>query len=67
LSTSVHTHLSTGAGTIGQLVAGIPCGLSLAQPHETKKNLIKKEAIREKLKRIAMLKINDIILALRAD
>jgi hypothetical protein len=33
----IHTHLSFGAGTIGQLVADVPSGLSLAPPHEIKK------------------------------
>jgi hypothetical protein len=32
------THLSTGAGKIGRIVAGIPNGLSLIPPHETLKN-----------------------------
>jgi hypothetical protein len=32
-----HTHLSTGAGAIGQLVANVPSGLSLTPPHKTKK------------------------------
>jgi hypothetical protein len=36
----LHTHhLSSGAGTIGQLVADIPSGLSLTPPQETKKTL----------------------------
>jgi hypothetical protein len=30
-------HLSSGAGTIGQLVADVPSGLNLTPPHETKK------------------------------
>jgi hypothetical protein len=30
------THLSSGAGTIGQLVADVPSGLSLTAPQETK-------------------------------
>jgi hypothetical protein len=34
----LHTHhLSTGAGTIGQLVADVPSGLSLTPPQETKR------------------------------
>jgi hypothetical protein len=34
----LHTHhLSSGAGTIGQIVADIPSGLSLTPPQETKK------------------------------
>jgi hypothetical protein len=32
-----HHHLSSGAGTIGQLVADVPSGLSLTPSHETKK------------------------------
>jgi hypothetical protein len=31
----LHTHLSPEAGTIGQLVADVPGGLSLTPPHET--------------------------------
>jgi hypothetical protein len=30
-----HHHLSAGAGTIGQLVADVPSGLSLIPPQET--------------------------------
>jgi hypothetical protein len=34
---TLHTHhLSSGAGTIGQLVADMPSGLSLTPNHETK-------------------------------
>jgi hypothetical protein len=34
----LHTHhLSSGAGTIGQLVAGVPSGLSLTAPQDTEK------------------------------
>jgi hypothetical protein len=33
----IHHHLSFGAGTIGQLVADVPSGLSLTPPKETKK------------------------------
>jgi hypothetical protein len=32
-----HHHLSSGAGTIGQLVADLPSGLSLTPPQETEK------------------------------
>jgi hypothetical protein len=32
-----HHHLSSGAGTIGHLVADVPSGLSLTPPQETKK------------------------------
>jgi hypothetical protein len=36
----LHTHhLSSGAGTIGELVADVPSGLSLTPPQETKKIL----------------------------
>jgi hypothetical protein len=31
-----HTHLLSGDGTIGQLVADVPTGLSLTPPHEIK-------------------------------
>jgi hypothetical protein len=33
----LHTHLSSGTGTVGQLVADVPSGLSLTPPQETKK------------------------------
>jgi hypothetical protein len=33
----LHTHPSSGVGTIGPLVAGVPNGLSLIPPHELKK------------------------------
>jgi hypothetical protein len=34
----LHTHhLSSGAGTVGQLVADVPSGLSLTPPQETEK------------------------------
>jgi hypothetical protein len=33
----IHHHLSSGAGTIDQLAADIPSGLSLTPPQETKK------------------------------
>jgi hypothetical protein len=33
----IHHHLSSGFGTIGQLVADVPSGLSLTPPYETKK------------------------------
>jgi hypothetical protein len=32
-----HTHLLSGAGTVGQFVADVPSGLSLTPPHEIKK------------------------------
>jgi hypothetical protein len=34
-----HHHVSSGAGTIGQLVADVPSGLSLTPTHETKKTV----------------------------
>jgi hypothetical protein len=34
----LHLHLLSGAGTIGQIVANVPSGLSLTLPHEIKKN-----------------------------
>jgi hypothetical protein len=40
-----HYHLSSGAGTIAQLVADVPSGLSLIPPKEGKKN--NKNSIRE--------------------
>jgi hypothetical protein len=33
----LHTHLSSGAGTIGQLVADVPSGFSPTPPHKKKK------------------------------
>jgi hypothetical protein len=36
----IHYHLSSGAGTIGQLVADVPSGLSLTPPQETKEKLV---------------------------
>jgi hypothetical protein len=33
----LHTHLSSGAGTRGQLVADVPSGLSLTRRHEKRK------------------------------
>jgi hypothetical protein len=37
----LHTlHLSSGAGTIGQLVADVPSGLSLTSPQENKKDKV---------------------------
>jgi hypothetical protein len=35
----IHHILSSGTGTIGQLVADVPSGLSLTPPQETKKEL----------------------------
>jgi hypothetical protein len=34
----IHIHLSSGAGTIGPLLADVPSGLSLTPSHEIKKN-----------------------------
>jgi hypothetical protein len=44
----IHHHLSSGAGTIGQLLADVPSGLSLTPPQETKKtnNIILPPTIR---------------------
>jgi hypothetical protein len=36
----LHTYLSFGAGTIGELVASAPSGLTLIPPHEIKKKKI---------------------------
>jgi hypothetical protein len=33
----IHHHLSSGAGTVGQLVAGVPSELSLTAPQEVSK------------------------------
>jgi hypothetical protein len=33
----IHYHVPSGAGTISQLVADVPSGLSLTPPQETKK------------------------------
>jgi hypothetical protein len=33
----LHNHVSSGAGAIGPLVAGVPCRLSVAQPQRIKK------------------------------
>jgi hypothetical protein len=38
----LHIHLSSGAGTIGQLVAVVPDGFSLTSPHDTKKERLAK-------------------------
>jgi hypothetical protein len=42
----LHAHLSSGAGTIGQLVADVPSSISLTPPHETKK---KKNTVSQKI------------------
>jgi hypothetical protein len=36
----IHHHLSSGAGTIGQLVADVPSGLSLTPPKKKIKKLV---------------------------
>jgi hypothetical protein len=42
----IHTHrLSSGAGTIGQLVADTPSGLSLTPPQEIKKEKKKRKLV----------------------
>jgi hypothetical protein len=38
-----HIHLSSGAGTVGKLLADVPSGLSLTPPHETGTRLKKEE------------------------
>jgi hypothetical protein len=37
----LHTHLSSGVGSTGQLVADVRSGLSLTTPQEAKKTTIK--------------------------
>jgi hypothetical protein len=37
-------HLSSGAGTVGQLVAAVPSGLSLTPPQETKNETMEEYA-----------------------
>jgi hypothetical protein len=37
----LHIHLSSGAGTIDQIVAGVPTGFSLTPPQEIKLKYIK--------------------------
>jgi hypothetical protein len=37
----LHTHLSSGAGTVGQPVADVPSGLSLTSPQVTKKTEVR--------------------------
>jgi hypothetical protein len=37
----IHHHLSSGTGTIGQLVADVPIGLSLTPPQVTKKKKVR--------------------------
>jgi hypothetical protein len=41
----LHTHLSSGAGTIGQLVTDEPSVLSLTPPYELKKKLHRRKII----------------------
>jgi hypothetical protein len=38
----IHTHLSSEAGTIGQLVVDVPSGLGLTPPQGIKKKLIQR-------------------------
>jgi fatty acid desaturase len=40
-----HHHLSSGAGTIGQLVADVPSALSLTPPQKTKKKNVKRNKL----------------------
>jgi hypothetical protein len=42
----IYHHLSSGAGTIGQLMADEPSGLSLIPPQETKKSQIDETTIK---------------------
>jgi hypothetical protein len=35
----LHTHLSSEAGTVGQIVGNVPSGLSLTSPQQTKRKL----------------------------
>jgi hypothetical protein len=35
----LHTYLSSGAGTVGQIEADVPCGLSLTPPHPNYRKL----------------------------
>jgi hypothetical protein len=35
----LHTHLSSGADTIGQFVTDVPSGLSLTPPQETEEKM----------------------------
>jgi hypothetical protein len=46
----LHTDPSSGAGAVGQLVAGVPSGLSLNPNHRIKKKLKKRET-RKKFRR----------------
>jgi hypothetical protein len=48
----IHHHLSSGVGTIGQLVADVPIGLSLTPPQDTKK---KKEEISRRSQAVAWI------------
>jgi hypothetical protein len=43
----LHTYLSSGAATIGQLVADVPSGLGLTPPHEIKKMTGEKPEVRD--------------------
>jgi hypothetical protein len=56
----IHHHLSSGDGTIGQLVADVPSGLSLTPPQETTKKKAKptlfRKAIPQSLSDVLRLK-----------
>jgi hypothetical protein len=57
----LHTHhLSSGAGTIGQLVADIPSGLSLTPQQGIKKTKKKRETLYPKLSPFIHLSLPDI-------
>jgi hypothetical protein len=63
----LHTHhLSSGAGTIGQLVADAPSGLSLTPPQETKKKTTSKFYSKSRSKLILMSNASNMTHALNA-
>jgi hypothetical protein len=58
-----HHHLSSGAGTIGQLAADVPSGLSLTTSQETKK-VTKTDAMERMLKERIVTKFDSLSLYL---
>jgi fatty acid desaturase len=50
----IHHHLSSWAGTIGQLVADVPSGLRLTPPQETKRKELQKQIVHELINLHAM-------------
>jgi hypothetical protein len=48
----IHHHLSSGAGTVGQLVADVPGGLNLTPPQESKKTKQKKKQKKKHITRL---------------